>query len=640
MEEGLNEGKKVARSVGNKMKVDKRHTVLTGLCMGAALVRANNDGARGSNRDSSLTFLYQNNLNLTDDVNHIGAILLDSMAVDQGASACASLDESLLNSTVIKQHAQDFQNLLAYNEYKGGVASNQAYLIADGYVRYDASAADKLVYEVNGEQFTPAPILCTQSDAQNYPNATATTTNNVTVVSQNNSFLGFRNQKSFRFVGIPYADPPQRFEYSRLSTKTGAINATVFGPSCSQANTNGSSEDCLFLNIQTPYLPKQGSSEGLRPVHFWIHGGGYTGGTGADPTSDGGQLASREDIVVVEINYRLGTLGFLAIPGTDITGNYGIADQVVALEWVKANIAAFGGDPDKVTIIGESAGAGSVKALLSVPCAQGLFRGAVPMSNLGGGQTLGLEGNYATEYSLYRTINESYTLAGQNIFAGVGCNDTSLDAQIACLKSTNASTIANLPAVARYVVQDGAYILAPTLNVYNTNGSTANVNTIFGITRNDGSSFSTYPTSPVANLSEGLQVGLGIDAYYAQSIIDSGLFPLYDTGNITADSFNVTQRVATDTQFRCVDQAIVNAGVASGAFKQSYFYQMDRTYSGYNPNNVDGTGPIEAGYPYGNPNLPYYRLHGSDMPWVFVSLPGVENVLKAIADLDGPHRAR
>lgn len=124
----------------------------------------------------------------------------------------------------------------------------------------------------------------------------------------------------------------------------------------------------------------------------------------------------------------------------------------------------------------------------------------------------------------------------------------------------------------------------------------------------------------MANLSEGLQIGLSINASYAQSIIDSGLFLYYDTGNLTADSFNVTQRVATDLQFRCIDQATVYAGVQSGAFKKSYYYQMDRTYSGYNPNNVDGNGPVQEGYPYGNPNEPYYRLHGSDMPWMFVSL--------------------
>jgi carboxylesterase type B len=122
-----------------------------------------------------------------------------------------------------------------------------------------------------------------------------------------------------------------RFTYPSLYSKKGqTLQATAYGPQCAQGGSG--SEDCLFLNIQTPYVPKQGSSAHLRPVMFWIHGGGFTGGTGADPASDGGNLASREDIVVVTINYRLSTLGFFAVPGTDIKGNFGIADQILALK--------------------------------------------------------------------------------------------------------------------------------------------------------------------------------------------------------------------------------------------------------------------------------------------------------------------
>lgn len=132
-------------------------------------------------------------------------------------------------------------------------------------------------------------------------------------------------------MGIPYADPPQRWIYSSLYSGTGqTINATAYGSQCAQGGSG--SENCLFLNIQTPYIPKQGDTSDLRPVMFWIHGGAFTGGSGADPLSDGGNPASREDIVVVNINYRLSTLGFLAIPGTNITGNYGISDQITALE--------------------------------------------------------------------------------------------------------------------------------------------------------------------------------------------------------------------------------------------------------------------------------------------------------------------
>jgi carboxylesterase type B len=286
------------------------------------------------------------------------------------------------------------------------------------------------------------------------------------------------------------------------------------------------------------------------------------------------------------------------------------------VQWTIKNIASFGGDPYQITIIGESAGAGSVRVLLGSPPAKGKFNGAVAMSNLGGGVDLGLSGNYATTYSSYLSVPESYALAGQNIFLAAGCTQTSLEAQIACLELVPAWKLVGLSSVARYVVQDGTYVNTEELDVVNRNGSTAHVDVMFGITANDGASFSTYPKTPVTTELAGIQAALGISASYAQSIIDSGLFPLFNTGNITLDSFNVSQRVATDNQFRCIDQATMYAGSKSGAFRSSFYYQMQRTINGYDPNNLGGP-PASPGYPNGNPNLPYFRLHGSDMPWVF-----------------------
>jgi hypothetical protein len=225
--------------------------------------------------------------------------------------------------------------------------------------------------------------------------------------------------------------------------------------------------------------------------------------------------------------------------------------------------------------------------------------------------------DYATTYSSFLTPAESYARS-EALFGEIGCNQTTLDARISCLRATPAQTIVNAATVARYVVQDGTYVNTETLDVYNKNGSAANVNTIWGTTANDGASFSTYPKTPVTSELQGIEVALGISQAEAQSIIDSGLFPYYNTGNITLDSFNVSQRVATDNQFRCIDQATVYSGVESGAFKTSYFYQMQRTSGGYDPNNLGGP-PVEPGYPYGNPEKPYFKLHGSDMPWVFVS---------------------
>ncbi|KAL1966332.1 hypothetical protein VTN77DRAFT_4685 [Rasamsonia byssochlamydoides] len=590
--------------------------LLLGVVSGYPSNLVQRDTSSFSNSKTSLTLLFQNNLNGTDDDNHVGAILLDPMTRADAITACQSIGESLISASTLQQHQEDFVHSLSYQAYAGRALPVQNYHISDGVVTVTENV-DHFVFLPPALDLVELPVLCTQSSNDNTPGATATPSNEIVVASGGNEYVGFRNKKSFRFLGIPYADPPQRFEYTNLySPKSQTIKATAYGSQCAQVG--GGSEDCLYLNIQTPYIPKAGSTKDLRPVLFWIHGGGFTGGTGADPLTDGGDLASREDLVVVTINYRLSTLGFLAIPGTDIRGNFGIADQILALEWTINNIAQFGGDPHQITIIGESAGAGSVRVLLGSPPALGKFQGAVAMSNLGGGIDLGLSGDYATTYSSYLTIEGSYEVAGQQIFSEAGCNQTSLSEQIACLKEVPALTLVSLNTVARYVVQDGHYVNTEEL-VVNRNGSTANVPVIFGKAANDGASFSTYPQTPVTSELEGIQAALGISAAYAQSIIDSGLFPYYDTGNVTLDSFNVSQRVATDNQFRCIDQATVYAGVKSGAFKPSYYYQMDRTSGGYDPNNLGGP-PVTPGYPNGNPNLPYFRLHGSDLPWVFGNL--------------------
>ncbi|KAF7884855.1 hypothetical protein EAF00_010673 [Botryotinia globosa] len=568
-----------------------------------------------SNSDTSLTLLYQNNLNASDDANHVGFILLDPHSPQDASAACKALNETLLSSSIIKGHTSDFLLPLSYQAYRGRSSSSQLYIINDGVISYDAAHGLSFPKSTSGN--AKLPVLCTQSSEESQPGAAvATDANEVSLAAGGNTYIGYRNQKSFRFLGIPYANPAARFVYSTPYSPTGkTIQATAYGAQCPQSSSG--SEDCLFLNIQTPYIPKAKSTKDLRPVMFWIHGGGFVGGSGADQLSDGGDLASREDIVVVNVNYRLSVLGFLAIPGTNITGNYGIADQINALEWTVRNIAAFGGDPKRITIIGESAGAGSVRTLLGSPPAIGKFQAAVAMSNLGGGVDLGLTGDYATTYSSYLTIPESYALAGQNILRAAGCNQSSLSAQIACLKNVPALDLVAVGSEARYVVQDGHYVNTAELDLVNHNGSTAHVDVIFGVTANDGASIGTnYPSAPVTSEVSGIATSLGISTSYAQSIIDSGLFPFYDTGNLTLDAFNVSQRVATDKDFRCVDQATVYAGSKNGIFKSSYFYQMGRTVAGWDPNGLGGP-PSSPGYPDGNPNLPYFRLHGADMPWVF-----------------------
>jgi carboxylesterase type B len=158
---------------------------------------------------------------------------------------------------------------------------------------------------------------------------------------------------------------------------------------------------------------------------FWLYGGAFVFGTGADHDTDGGNLASRGDVVVVTINYRLAALGFLALDNGVNTGNYAIGDMVSALDWVRSHIRDFGGDPNKITIFGQSAGAGAVRALLGSPKAIGKFQAAISMSNLAGTDE-------AKGYSDYYTIAEEMAVAGRPTLEATGCiNATDI---VSCLR--------------------------------------------------------------------------------------------------------------------------------------------------------------------------------------------------------------
>ena len=192
------------------------------------------------------------------------------------------------------------------------------------------------------------------------------------------------------FLGLPYAAPPigdLRWKAPQAPAKwKGARDATKFGAHCVQGHVfddmvfqdAGENEDCLYLNV---YAPATAKGRSKLPVMFWIHGGGYSGGSGDEPRHNGDFLTLK-GVVLVTINYRLGVFGFLAT--TDLakeangaTGNYGMMDMVAALQWVHDNIQKFGGDPGNVTIFGESAGSFAVSTLMAAPSAQGLFAKAI-----------------------------------------------------------------------------------------------------------------------------------------------------------------------------------------------------------------------------------------------------------------------
>jgi para-nitrobenzyl esterase len=206
------------------------------------------------------------------------------------------------------------------------------------------------------------------------------------------------------FLGLPYAAPP----VGELRWKApephapweGARDATNYGAHCAQNHVfddmifqdSGQSENCLYLNV---YAPADASSKSKLPVRFWIHGGGYSGGSGDEPRHNGDFLPLK-GIVLVTINYRLGVFGFLATEDLareagGSAGNYGLMDMVQALEWVKGNIVQFGGDPGNVTIFGESAGSSAVSTLMAAQPARGLFQKAIGES--GGAMDVGARGS-------------------------------------------------------------------------------------------------------------------------------------------------------------------------------------------------------------------------------------------------------
>ena len=256
---------------------------------------------------------------------------------------------------------------------------------------------------------------------------------------------GITTPSVFKFLGIPYAAAPQgdlRFRPPQLHGRWRTpLDGTAFGNACPQAasltNFGAASvnEDCLFLNVYVPRGEEgDAAEEGEgRPVMVFIHGGGLI--EGLSNPYDPGRLAVQGGVVVVTINYRLGILGFLTHPALTaessdhVSGNYGLLDQQFALWWVQRNIARFGGDPDNVTLFGESAGGLSVHANLASPSAAGLFHKAIVESGA---------------YSLTQPTLAAAEALGTSVASLAGCGSQTA----ACLRSLPVTTILAVQAAA------------------------------------------------------------------------------------------------------------------------------------------------------------------------------------------------
>ena len=399
------------------------------------------------------------------------------------------------------------------------------------------------------------------------------------------------------FLGIPFGESTAGDNRWRDPIPKGpgseVIEATEFGPGCPQVlnpphTPSETSEDCLSLNIWRPADP---DDRDPRPVMVWIYGGSFLFGGSSMPVYDGAWLASAEDLVVVTFNYRLGALGFLA--GIhELEGNYGMKDQQLALQWIRDNIGHFGGDPEQVTLFGESAGAMSVGLhSLSIPSSKGLFRSGIMQSN-----PFGIP---------YKTAAEAGAEAALLEIA-LGCGGKEID----CLRALAADDILKEQSnvlieimsllgnhLAGFVVWapviDGAFLVEdPTVSA---EAGELEVPTILGTTHDEGVLF----VSEIAKAFDG-RISAAVYTSVLTLIFGSDNTPdimaLYGI-NLTGDNSENLARITTDYLFGCA-----NRFVAGHAASDLYAYE-------FNENSIN-VWPEVAG-------CEGKACHGDDVPFTF-----------------------
>ncbi|KAJ9476978.1 Carboxylesterase [Pseudozyma hubeiensis] len=560
---------------------------------------------------SGIRVLYQNDLdwNKADSpARQAGYLLLSTPLTSSDADTqCRTLGETLAPSAASTDDGLQAQ--IAYLVLDGSCPAAQTYWLAGG----NALATSKnsngaTTFQTSRPSSSDKyPALCTQSAPWNTANSTDTSSQwRVSTQSNGVQYTGFRDALSFRFLSVPFANPTQRFDYSTVFDPIMALTSNVVAlqtgraGQCPQLGSDAPfTEQCLVTNIYTPYLPSAAEAAGsknLKPVLVWIHGGGYVAGSGLDITFDGGNLASRSDIVVLTINYRLGSLGFLAY-NDQIKGNYGVGDVVTALQWVQKYIKDFGGDPNRVTIAGQSAGAQQVENMLVSPAAAGLFHRAIVMSGKG-----------HDDKFLYQTTDQASAQGGARVVEAVGC-DTAIDVLL-CLRTKSVDAFLASPVT--NVVQDGTYIDSPRLDMRPPGQAQGHVNrvpVIWGTMRDELASLGIVPPASETNLTNAMKTAQ-IPPKYRDIVLNKPTtfsVAQYDVQNLTV-------AVNTEIKYRCGIQAMAYASAVNNVFPSVHAYFYDQR--SYQIPNYDPQGVCQ---PKGGDLDPrsYYMCHSGDLMTLF-----------------------
>ncbi|KAK0636783.1 Alpha/Beta hydrolase protein [Bombardia bombarda] len=576
-----------------------------------------------------LTILSRNKLDGAQNDGSAAILCRQPIAYYAAKVDCILLGEDLWNPDTA-----NFNDTLAaslnYEVYQGVVLPTQSYWISKVNESDDGCRAIDGTGQVHAMDCGAGlPALCTNTA----PVSTSSFANNsqewqVSHWVGDKIVTGYRDYHTWKFRGLRYADQPQRFGYSTASSfdEAGDVDATTAGADCSQPIgevKNGSSEDCLFANVWTPYLPsyldlknKRGL---LKPVMLYLYGGGLTSGSGKNPNTDGTNLASHGDVVVVSVNYRVGSLGFLNFNDGVHNGNYGISDMVSALEWVHKYIDCFGGDPDRVTVFGESSGAQSTHILLGVEKAKGLFHRAIMQSGPDGYPSDGK----LLSYPYYDTLEHNFNTTTKAVLQAAGClNATD---QIACLGKFSGFDLVNLATNANGVVVDGTYLTYHELVVNQTAASYAtNVSIMAGVNRDEaGVNIDEYPSNTTTfadyfNTQVGNHFSMPSNAsvilnltHFPNAPGAGGLAPTPDA------IFNASLRIATNAVFTCFNLAKAYSGTKHRAFKSVYSFQFNRTYQTTGYTRPWCVPPRTEARPDGDPDAEYYKCHAGEQMIVF-----------------------